>query len=200
MWHRDWPLVAPIFTGQILFNGRTFKLEEGHFTFQMKTFLKWTDWNSYLFVCDRISWIQELKGKNDFEKFSGIRLTFRYIVEFAAKFIKPLAEEDFCETRLFPGNLRPLQPLRCDRQNCLHPPQQKPSCMASLLVGDLVATATITAAPTALVVLGGFPLLPLLFRPSPQTMPWPSLTPTYISNAFHHGPGRKPVSCCLYQS
>lgn len=72
--------------------------------------------------------------------------------------------------------------------------------MANLPAGVQAATATITAAPTALVVRGDSPPLPPLLRLWPPTMPWPSPTPTYISSACHHGRGRKPVSCCLYQS
>lgn len=97
---------------------------------------------------------------------------------------------------------KPCPPLEsgCDHQNRPHHPQRKPSFMASLLAGDLAATATITAAPTALVVRGDSPPLPPPLRLQPLTMPWPSPTPTYTSSVCHHGQGRKRVSCCLYRS
>lgn len=63
--------------------------------------------------CDLISWIQALKMENDFEEISGIKFSDWHSdtlwfslqilpkVEFAAKFVKPLAVEDTCETDFF---------------------------------------------------------------------------------------------------
>lgn len=176
----------------------------------MKTLLKWMDGNRNSdFFCDLISWIQALKRENDFEEISGIMFSDWHsdTLWFSANFAKSGICCQICQASscrrylwdwLFPD--KPCPQLRCDHQNRLHHPQRKPSFMASLLAGDLAATATITAAPTALVVRGVSPLLPLLLRLRPLTMPWPSPTPTYISSVCHHGRGRKPVSCCLYQS
>lgn len=192
---------------------RTFKLE-GVFPFLFKWRQTWnrqmeTETQSWFF-CDFVSWIQTLKKENDFEEISGIKLpdwhsdTFWLYLQILKSCQIPLFKSLTIEQRpwslsdrLFPDKLRPLQQWGCDLQNHLHPPQQKLFFMASLPAGAQAATATITAAPTALVVQGDSLPLPPLLRLRPPTMPWPSPTPTYISSGCRHGQGRKPVSCCL---
>lgn len=71
-------------------NWRTCKLEKVHFSFHMKTLLKWTDGNSELIFCDFISWIQALKKEKIWGDFRHqvLKLTFRYIVIFLQIFLQ----------------------------------------------------------------------------------------------------------------